>query len=390
MSCIGCRLAAVLLFVSPSLALPQGRAPVPIEPLLGSNEPRLIALGAWEVIRRQDDSQTDRLIALAEHWDPAQRRRYDDDDGYDAMTVVLDALIQRNIHVSPAAVLAVEDAFPSQALILTERMNKEDAVPILLSLYQAGRSAHRATHDPNDDNRRITARIAAMILARDHPDEIAASILADSLEQLAVSVSDAESSAPDHCLVDCDAPPPCQAETEDEPQTGWPPVFQYTLEENDPVMERKSGFLIYAGGDTITWRRVQAEVHQDFCYSPAPLTPVTRHRLLAEMLHVRDVDIPWGPQMNLTLPWRSDDQFLRDLGSRVRAEEERLQSTGRALYAKGLLTRSQLETSRPRLAVVVFDDRQFDDRQTAVPEKSTLPVLPTHDPRTTCLLARLP
>ena len=58
--------ALLLLFVAPVPLVTQSRQPVPIEPLLRSEEPRLIALGAWEVIRRQDDSLNPLLIELAE------------------------------------------------------------------------------------------------------------------------------------------------------------------------------------------------------------------------------------------------------------------------------------------------------------------------------------
>jgi len=383
MYCSGCRLAATLLFTSWAVA--QNRPPVPIEPLLQSNQPRLIALGAWEVVKRADDSQTNLLIDLAERWDPAQRGGNEVSDWHDAMTVVLDALIQRKVTVSPAAVLAVSHAFPDQALILVTRMNSYDAEPILRSWYLATRHRPRTSVDRSGENR-LLGRMAAMMLARDHPEEIAATVLADSLEQLAVSVYDAASDAQEHCLVDCEPLPPCRQEIASEPQNGWPPVFQYTLEENDPYIERRSGILIYEAGDSITWRRVPVEVHQDFCYSPAALTPATRHRLLAEMLHVRDVDIPWGPQMNLALAWNSDGQFLDDLAKEVSGAEDKLKSTAQVLYTKGLLTRGEVDTTRPRLAVFVFDDRYH---QSDIPPAPPLPpLLQALDSRTSLRLSR--
>jgi hypothetical protein len=382
---IGCRLAATLLFASGALA--QSRPPVPIEPLLRSNQPRLIALGAWEVVKRADDSQTNLLIDLAERWDPAQRGGDNDSDWHDAMTVVLDALIQRKVTVSPAAVQAVSHAFPDQALILITRINPYDAEPILRSWYVATRERSRTGVDPSFGSQRLLGRIAAMMLARDHPEEIAPSVLADSFEELAVSVTDRGLPGSEHCLVDCRQLPPCLQETASEPQTGWPPVFQYTLEENDPYPERRTGILIYEAGDTVTWRRVPAEVHQDSCYLPAALTTATRHRLLAEMLHVRDVDIPWGPQMNLTLAWNFDNQFLDDLAKRVSGAEDKLKATVQALYAKGFLARGQFDATRPRLAVFVFDDRQ---RQSDDPPIAPLPLLQPQDSRTTIRLSHQP
>src|SRR5579863_1674 len=167
---VGCWLTAILLLAIGALAWPQSRRPVPIEPLLRNADPRLVAMGAWEVIRRQDDSETQLLIDLAERWDPERWNTQEKGDWFDAMTVVLDALIQRRVMVSPAAVLAVAPAFPDQALILAARMSPRDAEPILLSWYQAGRGVHRAGVDGENPTRVLLGRIAAMFLARDDPD----------------------------------------------------------------------------------------------------------------------------------------------------------------------------------------------------------------------------
>src|SRR6202035_537143 len=107
-------------------------------------------------------------------------------------------------------------------------------------------------------------------------------------------------------------------------QSGWPHIFRYQLEENEPASERRNGLLIYAGGDTITWRRVEAAAEQDDCFAPEPLTPKTCHRLLAQMRQVREADLRWGAQMTLSVGWYSDQQYLSDLGMQIRQQEDRL------------------------------------------------------------------
>jgi hypothetical protein len=61
----------------------------------------------------------------------------------------------------------------------------------------------------------------------------------------------------------------------------------------------------------------------------------------------------------------------------VGAEEAALRATVSEFYTKGLLTRSQLDTIRPRLYVVVFDDRQRIE-----PHNQALPQLTAQDSRT--------
>jgi hypothetical protein len=381
MSKIGLTLIAILIFAAAAPSLAQST--VPIEPLLRNHDPRLVALGAWEAGYRGNDTEISILKDKVERWDPAQRHRFQDGERFDAMTVILDTLIQRGEVVTPAGVTAIAYAFPDQALILATRLPFDDAEPILLSWYESGESVSRAHPDAEGVNRLMMARVAAMILSKRNPQAIAARLLADSVERLAVSVPNDVSNGLDRCLVGCETKAPCLTEFSDPAPVGWPHIFQYTLEENKPQADNagplvNGPLLIEAGGDRITYRRVEAETHLNYCYYPTPLTAETRHRLLAQMLGVDDKQMPWAVQMNLTLPWVNDEQFLLELTEQVNAEESRLRTTVKTFYAKGLITSGQVDSIRPKLSVVVFDDRA----QT-VPANPSLPTLPVKDSRTT-------
>ena len=114
MSRLSLAVAALPAFAFLPWTLAQ-HGPVPIEPLLRNSDPRLIALGAWETFKRQDDSFTPLLVEMVERWDPEQRHDYDD-DRYDEMTVVLDVLIQRNQAVSPAGVKLTSRPMPKRCV----------------------------------------------------------------------------------------------------------------------------------------------------------------------------------------------------------------------------------------------------------------------------------
>jgi hypothetical protein len=115
----------------------------------------------------------------------------------------------------------------------------------------------------------------------------------------------------------------------------------------------------------------------NYCHSPVPLNAETRHHLLAAMLQVDDKQMPWTVQANVTLPWENDRQFLSELGGLVKAEETLLSETVKSFYTKGLLTKTQMDSTRPKLAVVVFDDRQPTQ-----PANLALPKLVVQDSRT--------
>lgn len=379
-------LVPALILPTATLAQPTPQRPVPIEPLLRNNEPRLVALGAWEVLRREDDSFIPLMQQMVERWDPRVTRDADRQQ-FDAMTVILDVLIERRAQLSLAGIAAIAPAFPDQALIFAERLPLSDAEPLLLTWYREGDAANPARSDLDGAHRLLRARVAAMILAANDSQLIAASLLADSVEHLAVSVSAPGATARNRCLVGCQAAPACTNEQVDDPLPGWPPVFQYSLEENfsrpdysPDSLQPISSFLLQAGGDSIHFRRVNAEVHQNYCHSPAPLNAVNRHRLLTQMLGRNETQMDWGAQVNLTLSWQNDRQFLSDLGTEVDAEEVRLRTTMKAFYSRGLISKSQAETLRPRLSITVFDDRPHTE-----PASAALPPLPVHDSRTTCL-----
>jgi hypothetical protein len=382
MSRFSLTLAAILILTPVALSQSPDRPPVPIEPLLRNSEPRLVAFGAWEVIRRKDDSFFPLMQEMVEHWDPAQRLDFDRNQS-DAMTVILDAFIQRNAVLSLAGVTAIAKAFPDQALILASRLSFDDAAPLLLTWYENGKSVSRAHLDSDGADHLKMARVAAMMLARKGPQQIAAALLADSAEYLAVSVPSEGSIGVSRCLVGCPAPLNCARESGVDAQPGWPLVFQYTLEEYtlqpaSPNPTLDDVVLVQAGGDRIIYRRVRSDSQWDSCHPPVPLNAENRHRLIAEMLGVSEGRMQWQAQMDLTLPWQNDQQFLSELSAQVDAQEVGLRSTVQQFLAKGLVLKTQAETILPRLSITVFDDRQA-----AQPANSAQPQLAVRDSRTT-------
>lgn len=395
---LGRTIVAILLFASlpmsfagPCLAqdIPQDLAQmfasdrnVPIEPLLRSQDQRLVALGAWEVGKRPDDRWINLLEQMVESWDPALQSRGNYKDSYDAMSVVLDTLIQLNIEVPSVGISAIADTFPTQALILVTRLPVEDAEPLLRSWYESGRSYERSRPDFYGTDRMLRARVSAMMLAKNRAEGFAAGILEDSVVWMSVSVPNAGALGQLRCLVNCYKRPVCAGEFSEHPRVGWPQLYQYIFDENVPpeadAMGTDSRFLLVeAGGDRITYRRVHAEGDRLNCYLPAPLNAVNRHRLLAEMLGVNLKQTPWPMQEDVLIPWENDRQFKQDLADEVRKEEEKLQAGVQAVYKKGLLTRTEASITRPRLTVHVFDDRE-----TVQPVRMALPHPAAMDSRT--------
>jgi hypothetical protein len=382
MSRFSLTLTAVLILGSAAAGFAQGNS-VPLEPLLRNQDPRLVAIGAWKALGTQDEGLITIMLDMVERWDPWQRHRSQDGDRYDAMSVILDTLIQRREVVSSAGIITIQHTFPSEALILAVRLPWADQEKLLRAWYEDGRVYDRTRVANEGSDYLMIARVSAMILAQHREQGFAAGLLADSMMRLSVSVPDDGSPGFSRCLVDCEAKAPCTPESGGMQRVGWPHLFHYVLDENRPRVDN-SGLLIVgpllvtADGDSITYRRVDTDIYLNNCYYPAPLNAVTRHRLLADMLGIPDKDMTWSIQDDLVLPWTNDRQFLAGVSDNSDLEEAKLRSTVQAIFAKGLLTKIEAASTRPKLSITAFDDRQKTDAA-----KPALPQFAAKDQRTT-------
>jgi hypothetical protein len=334
--------------------------PKDIHEWLGSGDPRLVAWGAYFAREKADTSAVAPMLQLAEGWmtpDDAQNTlvRF----RIDAMSEVLDALIQRKLRVPPAVLNAIASSFPRQAMILASRLPLDEAKPILMSWYERR----------NSKDNPVIARIAAMMLGKAPPPGFAASVLAESEESLEVTV---ESQSGTGFSYGYEATGACGDSMGFSPPERWPPFFDYGIEEttrfdHDPV-------IVEVGDDRITFHRIALSKGSGSCAFPGPLNAETRHRLLAEMLGVIEKKMPWDVRQDASIFWESREQFTSELKSRVASEEAKLHLTVEALYAKGFLTRAEADSVRPKLSITVFNDRR--------PVEAPLPQLSFDDPRT--------
>jgi hypothetical protein len=92
------------------------------------------------------------------------------------------------------------------------------------------------------------------------------------------------------------------------------------------------------------------------------------------MLGTSKKKLPWKANQSTLMFFESSETFLPELRKLVSAEESKLNTTSIALYRRGLLSQSEAQAIRPKLSVLVFDDRK-----TAEP---ALPAMTPEDSRT--------
>jgi len=317
---------------------------------LHSGDPRLITWAADFARRTHDAKIVAEMPELLEHWTIPQAMGDGDSQAAQrrAVTAVLDTLIQENAQVPIPAIAAVAELFPAQAAILIGRL------PL---------SESRATLDDwtygetGTWTGRTLARIASMMLAKDpgpsrvflNPDlgevGFVASVVAASEEELRIRVASAKGQDGVRALGAC-------GDSFGRKLTpGWPEVYAYALEENDPQVS--APVVVDLDGDRIVSIRTKENDGWGSCYGVKWLDPSTRHGLIAYWLGVNEKEMSWQPVEGFTIIWTGKAAYQRQLGEIVEARRKNLHATVEALRQRGLLTEREAATVAPRLIVTV-------------------------------------
>jgi hypothetical protein len=319
-------------------AMKAQASPANIQAWLQSKDPRFIAWGAYFARENNDAAALDLASQLVNEslYKGGLNRLSTAGPQHEAMLEILDALIERNTAVSADTLSYLWSVFPVQSAILASRLPAADTTSLLMQWYYNGR-----------ENPHRLSRVAAMLLAKSPPPGFAASILTDSEELLSIMVVSNEHEFGGSGSMSSG----CSDGGSSTKEIGWPELFSYQLEENDS--SRADLVLVEAGGDRITWQRLPGDHGWGSCYGVRPLSAETRHHLLSEMLGVPDSAMPWPTRQNVTIVWRSKDQFQQDLGAAIEAEDAKLQQTVQAFQSSSLITPQEATTVIPRLTISI-------------------------------------
>jgi hypothetical protein len=317
-----------------------------IENWLLSDDPRLVAWGAHEILASGNQSLTTDLLSLAVAWEPLSRK---DADGNEtelstvqlnkryAMAAVLDALIQMDVPVPAETLRTLAPDFPNAVAILLSRTNQEDAAPLALDFY----------HSPPPSGYGLQLVSAAM-LAQHPPPGFAADLLAGI--EVGANVF----------IVLPDSPPfgfgsagcfSCLMH-QTLPRGTWPPLGNYSLF----TESGERSLLLVSGTDSIYAARKESDTYREPCGEPS-LGPDQRRRLIAQMLDVSADAIPWETRLSTTIVFQSDQQFRQDLLQFIGEVERKFQTTAVALEDRGFMTSAEVEKSAPKLEIYSNDMR---------------------------------
>jgi hypothetical protein len=317
-----------------------------IENWLLSDDSRLVAWGAHDVLVSRNEALTGDLLNLATEWRPLIPASATDGSAQlsqeqlnkrDAMAAVLDALIQMNVPVPGDTLRTLAPDFPVAVAILLSRMSPEDSEPLALDFY----------HSPPKLGYGLQYASAAM-LAHNPPSGFPPDLMAGITVRADVFVILPDAPGFGFGGGSCGA---CFMQPNLQ-RSNWPPIGQYSLSKE----KADRSVLLVSGIDAIYVKRYESESYVNPCGGPS-LGPYERQRLIAEILGVSPDAISWNIHLTTTIPFYSDEQFGRDLLQFVDNEEQKYRQTAIALVDRGLMTSAEVEQSAPKLEIHTIDMR---------------------------------
>jgi len=320
---------------------------------LGREEPRAVAWRAYEAMRTHDQSAMSELLSLARQWQPLSPQTPSDDRRWrhlsseqeeerDAMTVVLDALIQLKAPVPGTALRNLAADFETAAAIILARMPVEESGPLSIGFYRS----------PVKSNSTLQY-ISAALLALHPPPGFAGKLLGDVTVRATVFATVPDSPGFGHSTSEGSCIQAPEPERDD-----WPKVGQYKM--SGELSEGAS--ILVGGAEPVYVSRVEsARYLGNSCgMGGMYLGRKQRRAFTAEMLGIPPEEIPWETDVETNIEFASPGQFTGALLAFIEEQQQMYRATAKALEASGLLDPSEVPQSLPRMEVDLTDARWVD------------------------------
>lgn len=334
--------------------------------LRGSDQ-RWVALGAYFAARNRDVSAVPQLTLLAESWQSLPPQEMDANGSYirrspeqiersNAMTQVLDALIQLRGTVTAHAIEEISRDFLAQALTLFAMMPEPQRAEFAKAVYKTRRGVG-ATYNWHEMAHDEMVYVAAAILAEHPPAGFTASLLNEATVVLNLGVRDDRKTAtglfPGGACYDSFA-------LGRDP--GWPQPWTYVVERKWPQQLTDDLTVLVPGNPAITTRRA---ITNSSCSALGWFSSAVRLRLAEQ-----EAGLPAGGPMrelrydNLAYP--GPGGYQKAVLAVVTLHAEEFRRLAMSLQEAGFLNSKEARTVGPRFIIRVIDERA--DRAIALPK----------------------
>lgn len=320
---------------------------------------RMVAWAAYFAAQNHDTAAVHQLALRAESWQPLPEQEFDDHGNYiprsqeqrersEAMTQVLDALIQLEGTVSPQAVKQLAKDFPAQALTFFARLPEPERTELAEDIYNTRRGAG-AVYDWRSLNHDQMVHMAAAILAQHPPDGFTASLLNETSVVLNVIVTDAPQRAPDRSGTSV-----CGDSFAAKPITGWPQPWTYVVEERWHQENPDERSILVKGDPAITTRRA---LSNSSCSTLRWFSSAVRLRVVEQEAGASPGQLDEGIEQYDNLAYTGPNSYFAALVAIIRRHNQEFRDLSARLQRLDKMTPREAEMAGPVFHLRITDER---------------------------------
>jgi hypothetical protein len=258
----------------------------------------------------------------------------------DAMTAVLDALIQLKAPVPGTALRNLAPDFENAVAVILARMPAEQSGPFSQEFFRSAKAGYTLQY------------VSAALLAMHPPSGFAGKLLGDIRVQARVLAVTPGGPGIGFGISGGSCLQASEPERDD-----WPEIGQYKLS----IQMSEGALVLVAGSEPIYVSREESTHYLgNECaggWRGLYFGREQRRALIAEMLGVPAEQIPWETDLQKDIEFRSPEQFTGELLAFVDEQQAMYRATAQALDARGLLAHSEIQQSLPRLELNLDDAR---------------------------------
>ena len=317
---------------------------------LGKEDPQAVAWRAYNAMLAHDESAIPELLSLTGRWEPLRALTPSDDGRWrdlsaeqleerDAMTVVLDALIQLKAPVPGMALRNLAADFENPAAVILARMPADQSGPLSLEFYLS----------PVRPGFTLQYVSAALLVLHPLPG-FASRLLGDITVRANVYAF-----VPGSPGIGSGFAGSCMQPSEPE-RDDWPKIGQYKL----ALQPSEGASLLLRDAEPIYVSRVESTHYLgNVCGAGSGLylSREQRRAFIAEMLGVAPDAIPWETDVQKNIEFTSIGHFTGELLAFIEEQQRMYRETAKALQARGLLAASEVSQSRPQMELDLTDAR---------------------------------
>lgn len=317
---------------------------------LEKEDPKMIAWRAHDAMVTHDTTTVPELRSLASRWQPLVPQPISADSAAreftiiqkeerDAMTVVVDALIQLNALVPADTLRNLAPDFQSAVAVILVRMPAEQSGPLSQEFFRSAKAGYTLQY------------VSAALLALHPPSGFAGKLLGDIRVQARVVAVTPGGPGTGWGVSGGSCFQASEPERDD-----WPKIGQYKL----LLQPSEGASLLVGGAEPIYVSRVESSHYLGSgCGGGSGLYLGRKERraLIAKMLGVPAEQISWEADLQKDIEFRSLGQFTGELLAFVEEQQAMYRETAQALEARGLLAHSEIQQSLPRLELNLEDAR---------------------------------